>query len=161
FFLLVHYFDPHWDYDAPEPYRNRFTGPYAGTITGKYASFSEFALPGTILPAADRQHLLDLYDGEIAYTDSQVCRLLEGSQSLGAGSPSVVVVVSDHGEEFKEHDSMGHGRNLYDEVLRVPLIIADSTRTGARRIRGQVRTVDLFPTLCRLGRATPPRGLQG
>jgi len=158
FFLLVHYFDPHWDYDPPPPFQTRFTGPYEGTITGSYQSFSRYVRPGADLAPEDRRHLVDLYDGEIAYTDSQVGRLLEGLREEGA----VVVVTSDHGEEFKEHGSLGHGRNLYDEVVKVPLIVADLRGKGAaRRVTEQVRSIDIFPTLCEYAGAAVPPGVQG
>ncbi len=162
FFLFVHYFDPHWDYDPPPPFDTRFTRPYSGSITGSYQSFSRYAGPGAALSAADVQHLEDLYDGEIAYTDSQVGRLLEGLRAFGFPPDTLVVITSDHGEEFKEHGSLGHGRNLYDEVVRVPLILARLDGKGsARRVAEQVSTLDLFPTLCELASAPPPAGLQG
>jgi arylsulfatase A-like enzyme len=162
FFLFVHYFDPHWDYDPPPPYDTRFSGPYRGSVTGSYQSFSRYALPGSSLPEEDRQHLIDLYDGEIAYTDSQVGRLLEGLGREGAGGNTVVVITSDHGEEFKEHGSLGHGRNLYDEVLRVPLIIARlGERQAPRRVAEQVRDLDIFPTFCDLAGARIPAGVRG
>ena len=162
FFLLVHYFDPHWDYDPPPPFDTRFTGPYSGGITGKYESFSEYARPDRPLDPAGLQRLVDLYDGEIAYTDSQIGRLLEGLEREGVARNSVVAVLSDHGEEFKEHRSLGHGRNLYDEVIRVPLIVADLRTAGSgRRVTEQVRSIDLFPTLCALAGVVAPRGIQG
>ena len=162
FFLLVHYFDPHWDYDPPPPFKTRFTGPYQGTMTGSYQSFSRYIQPGAELAPEDRRHLVDLYDGEIAYTDSQVGRLLEGLREAGAGGGTVVVVTSDHGEEFKEHGSLGHGRNLYDEVVKVPLIVADLRVKGAaRRVAEQVRSIDIFPTLCELAGAAVPPEVQG
>ena len=73
-----------------------------------------------------------------------------------------MVVTSDHGEEFKEHGSLGHGRSLYDEVVKVPLIVADLRAGGsARRVTEQVRTIDIFPTLCALAGTAPPAGVQG
>ena len=158
----MHYFDPHWDYDAPPPYKTRFTGPYQGTMTGAYRSFSRYVQPGADLAPEDLRHLVDLYDGEIAYTDSQVGRLLEGLREAGAGGDTVVVVTSDHGEEFKEHGSLGHGRSLYDEVVKVPLIVADFRGKGtARRVTEQVRSIDIFPTLCELAGAPVPPEVQG
>ena len=159
-FLLVHYFDPHWDYDAPAPFGTRFTSNYTGSLTGKYASFSEYARPDRELAEPDLQHLRDLYDGEIAYTDSQIGRLLEALARTRTRA-RVVALVSDHGEEFKEHRSLGHGRNLYDESLRVPLIIADSRVAPPRRVRSQVSTLDLMPTLCALAGVPAPRGVDG
>jgi arylsulfatase A-like enzyme len=162
FFLFVHYFDPHWDYDPPPPFSNRFMTPYSGSITGKYSSFSEFARPDRSLSQEDVQHLVDLYDGEIAYTDSQIGRFLKGLETEGVARRSVVVVVADHGEEFKEHHSLGHGRNLYDESIRIPLLLADlRTEAPARRIAEQVRSIDLFPTLCDLAGIPAPRGIEG
>ncbi|MCI0568138.1 MAG: sulfatase [Acidobacteria bacterium] len=162
FFLLVHYFDPHWDYDPPAPYDSRFTTPYSGTVTGSYQSFSKYALPGETLPPGALQHLIDLYDGEIAYTDAQIGRLLQILEKEGVARRSVVVVVSDHGEEFKEHGSLGHGRDLYDEVTRVPLIVADLRKpVQERRVEEEVRSIDVFPTLCALAEVIPPRGVQG
>jgi arylsulfatase A-like enzyme len=162
FFLLVHYFDPHWDYDPPAPYNTRFTGAYTGKMTGAYKTFSEYALPGAIITPADLQHLEDLYDGEIAYTDSQIGRLLKRLEDLGVAQRSVVVVVSDHGEEFKEHGTLGHGRDLYDEVIRIPLLMADLRQPSQeRRVGEEVRSIDLFPTLCALAGVLPPRGVQG
>jgi arylsulfatase A-like enzyme len=164
-FLLVHYFDPHWDYDPPPPFDARFTSPYAGSISGKYSSFSEYARPDRDLAEADLQHLRDLYDGEIAYTDAQIGRLLEELARIRPGRARVVALISDHGEEFKEHRSLGHGRNLYDESLRVPLIISDSRADGrapgGRRVKPQVSSVDLMPTLCALAGVPSPRGVDG
>jgi arylsulfatase A-like enzyme len=162
FFLFVHYFDPHWDYDPPPPYDTRFTAPYHGSVTGSYQSFSRYALPGADLEPEDRQHLLDLYDGEIAFTDAQIGRLLDGLRREGASGDTVVAVTSDHGEEFKEHGSLGHGRSLYDEVLRVPLIFSRLDGGKApRRVKEPVREIDLFPTLCALAGTAPPREVAG
>ena len=162
FFLLVHYFDPHWNYDPPPPFDSRFTTPYSGTVTGNYQSFSKYALPGETLPPGALQHLIDLYDGEIAYTDAQIGRLLQILEEEGVARRSVVVVVSDHGEEFKEHGSLGHGRDLYDEVTRVPLLVADLRKPAqGRRIGAEVRSIDVFPTLCALAELPTPRGVQG
>jgi arylsulfatase A-like enzyme len=161
FFLLAHYFDPHWDYDPPAPYAERFARPYSGKIDGRYQSFSRFAPIGVELPAADREHLIDLYDGEIAYTDAQIGRLLDGLRGAGV-SEAVVAITADHGEEFKEHGGLGHGRTLYDEVLRVPLIVSRIGAAGpAGRVPEQVRSIDLFPTICELAGAAIPSGVQG
>lgn len=148
-FLVVHYFDPHWDYAAPAPFGSRFVASYQGDLTGNYQSFSKYANPSLELSALDRQHLLDLYDGEIAYTDFEIGRLLDGLRERNWLQQSVVIVTADHGEEFKEHGSMGHGRSLYDEVSRVPLVMVDFRfpKIG-RRVGDQVQTVDIFPSLC-------------
>src|SRR5678809_755435 len=64
------------------------------------------------------------YDQEARYTDDHVGPFLAHLAKLGLGDQSIVIITADHGEEFGEHGSMGHGRTLHQEVLRVPLVIA-------------------------------------
>ena len=92
------------------------------------------------------------YDGEIAYVDLQVGRLIDALKRLGLTDNTVVIVVGDHGEGLGEHDEMTHGYMLHDSTLRVPLIIADprAKQTGLR-VPTPVSLVDLFPTLVELG----------
>jgi hypothetical protein len=119
--------------------------------------------------------LIDRYDGEIRSTDRQMGRLLEGLVAAGRGARAWVVLTADHGEEFKEHGSMGHGRQLYEEVVRVPLLIGrassgaaggDPTGAAAQDPPSPVATpvagIDIFPTIVDLaGARRPTPGLQG
>ena len=88
------------------------------------------------------------YDGELAYVDLQVGRLLEKLKSSGLGENTVIVVVGDHGESLGEHGEETHGYMLHDSTLRVPLLIASpDANTEPRRIQSPVTIVSLFPTL--------------
>ncbi len=145
FHLFVHYYDPHADYVPPEPYRSRFDPDYTGPIDGRSANFFDHQ---DRLTQADLDHLIALYDGEIAYVDDQLGRLFEAMKRLGLWENTVLVLTSDHGEEFKEHGYFGHGFTLYDEQLLVPLIVkwAGSASRGLR-VKQPVQLIDLVPTL--------------
>ncbi len=94
---------------------------------------------------------VDLYDAEVAATDAAIGRLLDGLPTN-----TVVALVADHGEEFGEHGGRAHTVTLYDEVLRVPWIVA-GPGIQPQRVPGRVGLVDLAPTLLeRLGQPIPP-----
>lgn len=130
FFLYLHLMDPH------EPYRRH----------------EAWIAPGAPVP---REPLDDLaaYDSEIRYLDEQLRRLFE---ELDLARETLVLVTSDHGQEFREHGGLGHGFKLYPELTRVPLILrlpGDNAPTG--RISGNVSIIDILPTLRRLLGAPP------
>ncbi len=92
--------------------------------------------------------LSDPYDGEIAFSDAQVARLVEWLRGRGELEKTIILIVSDHGEAFNEHGEPGHGFFLYNTTMQVPLIIScPETLTTPRRIEAVVRTVDIAPTL--------------
>jgi arylsulfatase A-like enzyme len=165
-FLFVHYFDPHWPYEPPDEFRALFPSDYRGDLDAGYDSISRFQDRQVDMPEDYRAFLLDRYDGEIRYVDREIGRLLDGLREAGRADRSWITVTSDHGEEFKEHGSVGHGRNLYEEVVRVPLIIAGPVAGteghAGRRIAAPVSGIDLFPTLIDLAdlERRPP-GLEG
>ncbi len=112
------------------------------------------------LSPEDWRYLRDLYDACVASVDAELGRLLEGLARRGLLETTLVVVTSDHGEEFGEHGGSGHGYTLFDENLRVPLILAHPA-LAARRIPEQVRLVDLAPTLVELAGLSAPPTWQG
>jgi len=131
FFAWVHLYDPHTPYEAPEPYRSRF--------------------PRTMHGA---------YDAEIAYTDSQVGRLLDALEGEGRLAETLVVVVGDHGEMLGEHGERTHGFFVYEAATRVPLVVT-GPGVPARVIPDQVRLVDVMPTALELLGVPPPKAVQG
>ena len=90
------------------------------------------------------------YDGEIAFIDASVGRYLDGLRELGQLEKTTVVVLSDHGEEFMEHGFVDHAWNLYEETLRIPLIIYAPGILSAQRVEERVSIYDIMPTLLRL-----------
>ncbi len=96
----------------------------------------------------DLEHILALYDGEIYYTDRFIGKVLDALEESGLADDTLVVVTSDHGDEFFEHGNKGHAQTLFDEVLMVPLIMRLPGRIEAGlRIPEQVSHLDIAPTL--------------
>jgi arylsulfatase A-like enzyme/Flp pilus assembly protein TadD len=102
------------------------------------------------------------YDGEIAYVDAIVGRLIQYLKSHQLYDQSTIVLLSDHGEGLGDHEEQGHGLFLYDEVLHVPLIVKQAAGAGAgSRVREVVQHVDLVPTILDLANAPTPGHLRG
>ena len=133
FFSWIHLYDPHAPYEPPEPFRTRYEGQEYG-----------------------------LYDGEIAYADSLVGRVLEYLRGKGRLEKTVVVVVGDHGESLGEHQESAHGFFIYDATVSVPLIIRiPSAELRGKKIAAQVQNIDIMPTLCELLGLPVPKAVQG
>src|SRR4029077_15384748 len=98
---------------------------------------------------ADVRHLRALYDGEVRAADRELGAFLNLLRKLGRYDESLIVLVADHGEEFGEHGGFDHGRTLYEEVLRVPLIVKFPRARGVAAVRGAapVSSLDLAPAL--------------
>jgi choline-sulfatase len=136
FFLWIHYMDPHEPYDPPEPWRKKYVEPTMGRRNLRRA--------------------VALYDAEIAFTDGEVGRLLDALDDTSPPEATLVVVTADHGEELVEHGFMGHGAPLYEETLRVPLLVRWSERIPAGSvIQGPVEIVDVMPTILGLAGISP------
>jgi arylsulfatase A-like enzyme/Flp pilus assembly protein TadD len=103
----------------------------------------------------------DPYSGEIAYTDEQVGRLLDGLAQLGLESRTLVAVFGDHGESLGEHGEMTHGVFLYDSTLHVPFILAGPGVPGGKVIQELVRSIDVMPTLLAFLNLPPGPAVQG
>ena len=144
-FLFVGYMDPH------DPY---FAHPYDGS---GYARAAHQHPDPSEAPA-----LTELYDGEITYWDAEFGKLLDALEERGLYDELTIVVTSDHGEEFNEHGGFWHGTTLYDEQVRVPLLVKlPNGRRGGTVVRHWVQSIDLMPTMLRqLGIEVPP-GVQG
>jgi len=167
-FLFAHFFDPHYDYIPPAPYDTRFDPDYSGGIDGhgywdNRAIFDASKSPPRQISDRDLAHVRALYRGEIAWTDASVGALLELFEQRRGLEHTLVVIAADHGEEFFEHGDRGHRNTLFDEVLRVPLLIAPpgSDAGRPRAVAGQVTLSDLLPTVVDYAGASLPEGLRG
>lgn len=149
FFLFLHYFDVHYDYIPPEALWRKFDPDYRGELTGRNFARNPGIHQG--MSRRDLEHIIALYDGEILFTDRHIGYLMDALERNGLAEKTLVVVTSDHGEEFFEHGNPGHGRSLYDEVLKVPLIVRLPGRIppGAR-VSEQVGQVDIMPSILSL-----------
>jgi arylsulfatase A-like enzyme len=142
FFLVIHFFDPHMNYDAPAPFRGRFTGGLESALELPVA-----LEPGELVESdADRRFVAEAYAEEVAYADGALGALLDGLESRGVLRRGLVAVTSDHGEELFEHGSVQHGHAMWQEILHVPLLfVGAGVRPG--RESQVVSLVDVAPTL--------------
>jgi arylsulfatase A-like enzyme len=139
FFLFLHYFDPHDPYVPPEPWKSRFERPKDPSGRTSLAD------------ALIKRDLVDAYDGEIAFTDDELGRLFAHLEKLGLTRDTLVVVTADHGEGMGQHGVIGHGVNIYEEAVHVPLILRWPARLPAGRvIEAPIESMDVLPTLLEL-----------
>jgi len=115
FFAFLNYFDAHEPYLPPDTYKRMF---------GNDVTSLPFADHWKQYTPAEAKGLQNLYDGSIAYLDFQIGELLEELRSNGVLENTIVIITSDHGEEFSEHGVPSHGHSLYGPSLNVPLIIS-------------------------------------
>jgi len=162
FFLFIHYLGPHTPYDPPPPYDTMFDPDYTGTIDGKGGTIARFFNPKSQINEKDLAHIVALYDGEIAHMDQYIGELYQAIEEMGLSKDTVFIVTSDHGEEFKEHGSMDHGRSLYDEVIEVPWIMVCPGFIPENTVVDlQVQLIDIVPTVCSMLGIEIPQTVQG
>jgi arylsulfatase A-like enzyme len=144
FFLWVHYFDPHAPYTPPREYWTAEPLPSIGpSFEGQKTAMQGFFVPSV----QEREAIRSLYDGEVRYIDANIERVLGTLKRLHLYDDSLIVFTSDHGEEFWEHGRLGHGHSLYDELLRVPLIVKLPGSKQRGRTAVAVSTASVTPTI--------------
>lgn len=175
FGLFVHYDGPHMPYRLPDGFAHTFDSVDPSAVDPDFrallfpqekdeldgsSSDSMFRLLNEVawgrrkLRPETLRWMLDKYDASVHYNDHAVGRLLDGLRERGLADDTVVVVLSDHGEEFHEHGNLGHaGVHLYEEVARTVGIVHDPRRPGPRRISTPLSQVDIWPTLLKLAGA--------
>ena len=131
FFLFVHYFDPHSPYVPPEPYASRFTSE-SQTLS-------------------DLEKEMAHYDGEIAFTDNEIGKLLATLKEMQLEEKTLIVITSDHGEGLMQRGHMGHGIHIYDEAVRVPFLLRwPGHLPKGHSLNAPVSLIDLAPTILNL-----------
>lgn len=137
FFVWVHYFDPHSPYD----FRKAFSRlPRLGR-----------ASPGALPSDDETRFRVASYDSEVAYTDHYVGKLLETLRGLKLEKSTLVVLLSDHGESLGEHGYVGHGRHLYENIVRIPLIFRwPGVVQAGKSVASDVSLLDVAPTILEL-----------
>jgi arylsulfatase A-like enzyme len=160
FFAYLHYMEVHSPYTKP----NAVPHPpevHPDVRTGEASRFSRRLLRGERGPTpVELAHLRRLYVHAVAGWDRMLDDLLRRLDDLGLRERTLVVVTADHGEEFLEHGHLAHGKQLFEESIRVPLVLAGPGVPRGRR-RDPAQLVDLLPTLGRVLGAPLPAGLPG
>jgi arylsulfatase A-like enzyme len=157
--LVLHLFDPHLAYDAPEPFLGRFTDGAPPAARRRPLSWLRHRVKkeggGPLLGA-----LGGAYDEEILFVDSQLSRLRRGLAERGLADRTLVVLTADHGEELGEHGGFEHGHSVHEEVLRVPLVLVGPGIEPGRSA-APVSLVDIVPTVLAALGVEAPGGLPG
>lgn len=147
FFTYVHLLKPHAPYTVPDEFEGLWSGP--GSENEVRPPHVEGIAPFAAAPVLDPArvgHLIDNYDERIRFGDDQLRQIVEGVRAQGRDP--IVVVLSDHGEEFGENGLFDHGHSLQQGVVRVPLVVSwPGGLAGGQRIGSLCRLLDLPPTL--------------
>ncbi len=154
FFMYLHYFDPHGPYEPPDDLYLRFAKTLypepLHIFEDVRADLNQLRAEG-FGPGDPRfEDVVISYDAEIADSDRSIEMLFHALNAYGMLDNTLVVISSDHGEEFLDHDWVEHGWTLYEEVLRVPLIFWAPGKAPKARVATPVSIVDYYPTLTRL-----------
>lgn len=164
FFAYLHYMEVHTPYRHPRPFQTLFDPDYTGTpLTDLpiHEGFAPFA-QGRSLQAEEFANLVAQYDGAIAYLDQELGKFFESLRELELYDRTVIIVTADHGEEFYDHRGWGHGKSLFNEVLRVPLIIRYPAALPSGAVVTQTaQHVDLMPTILDLCDVPASRAIEG
>lgn len=166
FFLFLHLFDPHLNYDPLKKNLQRLMKlagfEYSGKLKSPFFQLKEVRNHKLLLSEEDWKFIQFLYDAEILAVDESIGKLIRFLKSNGLYDKSIIIVLSDHGEEFMDHGGFEHGHTLYDELIHVPLMIKMpySLRAG-ERITHQVRLIDIMPTILEILDMDIPGSFQG
>jgi hypothetical protein len=140
-FLYVHTMDPHVPYGSPAPFDRKFE-PHPAPGREAADPRSDYREP------LDRDRLIAQYDGAIAFGDREFGRFVRELKSRGLYDRALIVFIADHGEEFLDHGQWTHGKTVFDELVRVPLIVKfPGGRHAGARVKQQVQSVDVLPTV--------------
>lgn len=153
FFLMLHGYDVHGQYISEKGYDYRFLDfEYNGELDGSKEEQKELREEGItrgkiFLSNQDVRFLISLYDEKISKADERLRNFFIEFEKLGVSENTIVIITSDHGEEFYEHGRIDHGHSLYEELVRVPLLIKFPGQYQGSRIDQQVGSIDIMPTI--------------
>ena len=161
-FCFIHLIDPHAPFDPPRRILNELGDPSAeGPYRFSFNQIDDWKTLETPPPDNEIQQVLHLYNGEVLNVDTALKDLFEFLVVNGLDRNTLVIVASDHGEEFFDHGGFEHGHTLYDELVRMPLIIHGGDFPEGERIDSSVGNTDLFPTILEYADIDVPEGLPG
>ncbi len=161
FFAFIHLWDVHYDYEAPGEYDVFFPG-YRGPIDGRGFTDLDVEELKHNRNRTGLDRLISLYDAEIRFTDANVGKLLDEIDRRGRLDDTLVVFLADHGEEFLEHRALGHKHSLYEESVRVPLLMRLPGVVPERAVSTELASItDVAPTILDLAGVDVPDGMWG
>jgi len=165
FFAYIQTIDPHVPYSPPKKWRKKYwnrsySGPIKSRSTGQ--QLADIKTKKMKVSREDKRYLEALYDGEVSFNDHHFGELVAGLKARGLYDDTVIVIIADHGEEFWDHGSVGHGHSLFEEMIHSPLVVRYPNKVAAgRRVPHVVSMVDLAPTLYDVLGVKKSEGLEG
>lgn len=147
FFFWLHLYDPHVPFTPPEEYMPGGTYPERGS---GFWAVPRVRIGHTARTAEERAWIRSLYDAEVRYVDHHIGELLDTLENLGIYDDTLIILTSDHGEEFWDHDGFEHGHTLYNELIHVPLMVKLPGGGAGARVATNVSTQALLPTITEL-----------
>lgn len=163
FFLFIHSYEVHIPLSPPEESLAHFEESYEGPLGDVILTNEWFGRAKSTKDPADVRHWIRLYDASVRSADAGFGKLVRGLRERGLYEDSLIVVVSDHGEELGERTGLSlHGKTLYDEVLRIPLLIKlPGGASAGHVVHQQARLIDVLPTLLSALGLESPSGIDG
>jgi arylsulfatase A-like enzyme len=160
-FSYVHFLEPHTPYTPPE----RFARMFHPTAMDSVDTRSRPLLKLRLDPPSERDQemIVALYDANIAYVDSLVGEVVQALEKAGKWDDTIFILTADHGEAFWQHGVSGHGRHIYDEMVKIPMLVRMPGVEGlaGKRIDQPVSLKDLLPTFLDLLDLEIPEPLEG
>ncbi|HZE88044.1 MAG TPA: sulfatase-like hydrolase/transferase, partial [Verrucomicrobiae bacterium] len=147
FFLYVHFMDAHDPYLPPASFVPDLPGAAGSTFEMRIGTLPSIMDGKRRISGADFERMKALYAGAAGYVDAQAGRLLDELQKRGLLHGTLVVFTADHGEEFLDHGDLEHTRSLFEEITRIPLVVAGPGVAAGGALGGTVRQVDVAPTI--------------
>ena len=162
FFIYIHERDPHSPYDPPPPYDEMYASGYEGEAKSDLVHMGKLRTSTAAVDPALIERLDGLYSGEVSYMDRYVGTLLDRLERSKLDRKTLVVFISDHGEEFWDHESVGHGHTVYDELLKIPLIMRlKGVLPEGLATEVLIDLADVAPTILDVLGIDPPPQAQG
>jgi arylsulfatase A-like enzyme len=171
FFMWVQSMDVH-EYDPPPPFAGRFTNPTGAMAAstppgdssspgGRGVNLDDWTPAQLAAFGAMARVTPERYDETVAYADHQIGLLLDHMAKVGMLDDTIVIITADHGEPLWEHGQFLHGMNVFEEVVRVPLVVASPWDRTPRRIERVTSLRDIAPTILDLAGLTSPPSFEG
>jgi arylsulfatase A-like enzyme len=160
FFLFLHYYDVHTDFTPDPKWKLEFVRAES-RLKGTTDELTRLRARGVELAESDLQWLREMYEAEIRTLDEILARLFDHLEASGLAKNTLIALTSDHGEEFYEHRGLLHGRTHYQELVRIPLILAGPGVPRGEHIETPVHGVDVAPTIWALAGVAAPEGVDG
>ena len=154
FFLLIHYYTTHDPFSPPGPFNKMFAGSYHGRLKDAFLghrlldeTFGKAREEASQGSKEDLNYVISQYDGAIRYCDVHIGSLFKKIEDLGLDSHTIIILTSDHGEDFMEHGTISH-KDVYDVNLHIPLIFKiPHELSKGKKVGACVRSIDIFPTI--------------